>query len=218
MEEVKASPSSCYLGGPMWRRLLANHVSTYCQPRQIGGVVDCLESCIMITNITSASGDCLFECKLSLPRLFKEVEGPGPLVLHKSAESEQLVTEMCFMEAFMFCCSVAPILVRLQSSMLRDTDRIREVGNKARVAAYKAAPSVTGSLPWVEACWGVAQAEDIAPPRSQGAASGEQLTDPSASGSSALLKPVSFPDEIREREHFTVCPGDNKPMDSLCPS
>ena len=135
----------------MWRRLLANHVSTYCQPRQIGGVVDCLESCIMITNIASASGDCLFECKLSLPRLFKEVEGPGPLVLYKWNHSEELVAEACCMEAFMFCCSVAPGLVRLHPSTLGDTSRIRELGNKARVVVYESTSSVTGSLPWVEA-------------------------------------------------------------------
>ena len=105
MEEVKESPSKGHLGGPMWRRLLGNHVSTCCQPWHFGGVVDSLDSCIMITKIASASGDWLFECTVTLPRLFKEVEeGLGPLVLYKWDPSEELVTETCFMDAFMFCC------------------------------------------------------------------------------------------------------------------
>ena len=89
-------------------------------------------------------------------------------------------------------------MVRLHPSTLGDTSRIRELGNKARVVVYESTSSVTGSLPWVEACWGVVRVSDRPPP---------QLPAPSTSGSSVLVPeyvPASSPQETAAREQEVI--------------
>ena len=108
--------------GP-WRRVLANHVSTTCMPKHIGGVIGSLTGCVTYTPTTSASGGGV--CELVLPSLFVDVDAPSPWMLRVEADTAQKGEEECCKLTLLFCIALGPDLVRLHSSTLRDPARIR---------------------------------------------------------------------------------------------
>ena len=152
VEEVGSSSSASQMGGSCWRHILANHLSECCQPLHAGSVVDSLEGRFTFTASASGGVDCL----LTLATLFVQVASPpGPFRLCVGGHTKEYAEEAVCLQTLLFCCIVGPNLVRLHPTMVRDVDRIRMLANLVRVEAWREAPSVSGSLPWIEACWDV---------------------------------------------------------------
>ena len=167
-DEVANSLSHGKLNGPTWKRMLANHVSTCCQPHKKGGVVPSLDSCF--THTASASGG--YVCELVLPNLFEEVrDPPEQWSISRHGTTKADAQESCFFTTLLFCLVAGPRLVRLHSSTVRDVDRIRTMANDARTAAYKSA--TMGTLYWLEACWKTAPSSSL--PETVSSASGSSM-------------------------------------------
>ena len=98
-QEMRASTSKGNLGGPPFRRLLANHTSKCCQPFYSGGVVESLEG---RAHTVSASG---LTCEFRLPNLIPGMNPPTSAWV-VTAEGEQ-AEEECYRLTFLFCIVVA---------------------------------------------------------------------------------------------------------------
>ena len=143
------SPSRGNLGGPRWRRMLANHVSVCCQPEHRGGVVGSLEEPELWNIAASATGG-KSEVTLTLPNLFTQLATPQAAIsfTYKHPDVDQAKDFAC-RTTLLFALVAGPNLVRLHPSTVRNAARVHEAVGIARAHAIFA--TTDGQRPWLDA-------------------------------------------------------------------
>ena len=143
------SPSRGNLGGPRWRRMLANHVSVCCQEEHRGGVVGSLDELELWKIAASATGGNT-EVTLTLPNLFRELKTPpSPISFTYEHHDMDQAKDLVCLTTLLFALVAGPNRVRLHPSTVRDAERVREAAGIAR--AHAILKTTDGQRPWLDA-------------------------------------------------------------------
>jgi hypothetical protein len=131
LEQVGNELKNFHLGGPMWQRLLANHVSTCCRLQHTGGAVPDIPTSLEFTRQTPSTSGGLgqqVETVLRLPMLFGQ-HAPLPPVPFKSvgvADTQERAQEEACRKAFLFLLCIHARVVRIHDSTMPDIERVRK--------------------------------------------------------------------------------------------